>query len=91
MVFTRSIKRITMNDDTSFDVEPGGVVVFVGPNNAGKSQALRNITGHFTNGKQSHEINVVSEIVWRRDRGGAAVTGVACHPRNFPADSAAMV
>jgi energy-coupling factor transporter ATP-binding protein EcfA2 len=67
MVFTRSIKRITMNDDTSFDVEPGGVVVFVGPNNAGKSQALRNITGHFTNGKQSHEINVISEIVWRRD------------------------
>jgi len=69
MVFIRSIRRITINDDTSFDVEPGGVVVFVGPNNAGKSQALRNISGHFANGPQSHEINVVTEVDWHRDGG----------------------
>lgn len=39
-----AITRITLNDETSVDLPESGVVLFVGPNNAGKSQALRDIS-----------------------------------------------
>ena len=37
------ISRLVFNNGESLSVEPGSIVVFVGPNNAGKSQALRDI------------------------------------------------
>lgn len=43
-----SVTLLTMSDGTSVTVPRGGVVVFVGPNNAGKSVSLRDIRSHLT-------------------------------------------
>ena len=37
------ISKVHFNDDTILDTQRNSIVVFVGPNNAGKSQALRDI------------------------------------------------
>lgn len=37
------IKSLTFNDGNSIPVNPGDIVVFVGPNNSGKSQSLKDI------------------------------------------------
>lgn len=37
------VSSITFNNDVCFDVKPDDIVVFVGPNNAGKSQSLLDI------------------------------------------------
>lgn len=37
--------NLTTSDGTQVDLPQTGVVIFVGPNNAGKSQALRDLTG----------------------------------------------
>ena len=36
-------RSITFSDDTTLELDPADVVVFVGPNNAGKSLALREL------------------------------------------------
>ena len=38
--------QIEMSDGTTIELPAGGVVIFVGPNNAGKSQSLKNLRGH---------------------------------------------
>ena len=38
------ISKIIFNNGAALDVEKNGIVVFVGPNNVGKSQALKDIT-----------------------------------------------
>ena len=38
-----TINRLVFNDGTSIDLTPRDIVVFVGPNNMGKSQSLRDI------------------------------------------------
>ena len=38
-----TINRLVFNDGTSIDLSPQDIVVFVGPNNMGKSQSLRDI------------------------------------------------
>lgn len=38
-----TINRLVFNDGTSIDLTPHDIVVFVGPNNMGKSQSLRDI------------------------------------------------
>lgn len=43
MVATTAITAFTLNDGTTVEVPENGVVLFVGPNNAGKSQALRDL------------------------------------------------
>src|SRR6202035_5126302 len=45
-VFRFAIGSITFSDQTQLEVPVEGVVVLVGPNNAGKSAALRDIAGH---------------------------------------------
>lgn len=40
------VKQVEFSDGTSLLVPETGVVLFVGPNNAGKSQALRDVVGH---------------------------------------------
>lgn len=39
------IDKIRISDGTELDTSPGGVTIFVGPNNSGKSQALKDILG----------------------------------------------
>jgi energy-coupling factor transporter ATP-binding protein EcfA2 len=43
MTVATRLRRIVISDGTSVEVPESGVVVFVGPNNSGKSQALRDI------------------------------------------------
>ena len=45
-MFRFAIGSITFSDQTQLEVPVEGVVVLVGPNNAGKSAALRDIAGH---------------------------------------------
>ena len=40
-----TFNSITFSDGTTISLEPNDVVVFVGPNNAGKSVALRELEG----------------------------------------------
>lgn len=37
------ISRITFNNGESLDISRDDIVIFVGPNNAGKSQSLKDI------------------------------------------------
>lgn len=53
------ISKITFNNGVSFDVEENSIVVFVGPNNAGKSQTLKDI--YSLSGKGQNSV-VVSDI-----------------------------
>ena len=43
MPISFSINSISLKDDQIFDLDPGGVLVIVGPNNVGKSAMLRGI------------------------------------------------
>ena len=37
------ISKIHFNDETYVDIQQNDIIIFVGPNNAGKSQALKDI------------------------------------------------
>ena len=37
------ISKIHFNDGTSLDIQQNDIIIFVGPNNAGKSQSLKDI------------------------------------------------
>ena len=41
-----TFSKITFSDSSSISLEPDDVVVFVGPNNAGKSAALRDLEAY---------------------------------------------
>jgi energy-coupling factor transporter ATP-binding protein EcfA2 len=55
-----TVKSMTFSDATKIELEPSDVVVFVGPNNAGKSRVLADIQGAFHNhaGKVSPNIEL---------------------------------
>src|SRR5689334_9433081 len=57
---TVTVKSMTFSDGTRIEFEPSDVVVFVGPNNAGKSRVLVDIQEAFRNhtGKVSPEIKL---------------------------------
>ncbi|MBR1449263.1 MAG: AAA family ATPase [Prevotella sp.] len=42
-MFYSKINQITFNNGESLDIQPNDIVIFVGPNNSGKSQSLRDI------------------------------------------------
>ena len=50
MPATTAITSLILNDGTTVDLQESGVVLFVGPNNAGKSQALRDLAKLATSG-----------------------------------------
>jgi ABC-type hemin transport system ATPase subunit len=50
MAVKLTVTSLQMSDGTSVLVPPTGVVVFVGPNNSGKSLSLRNIRDHLYRG-----------------------------------------
>ena len=47
------ISKITFNNGVTLDVEKNSIVAFVGPNNVGKSQALKDIYSLSGNGQNS--------------------------------------
>ena len=61
------INRIVFNDGTKMDINENDIIVFVGPNNAGKSQALKDIY-ELSNRKQPSV--VVSDIGLHRETEG---------------------
>ena len=58
-----TFESITFSDGTTILLEPTDVVVFVGPNNAGKSVALRELEGHIQN---SYRGIVLTNVKLRR-------------------------
>lgn len=53
------ISRITFNNGESLDISRDDIVIFVGPNNAGKSQSLKDI---YTLSEQKMPTTVISDI-----------------------------
>lgn len=58
-----NFQSVTFSDGSTFDLDDSDVVVFVGPNNAGKSLALAELEGHLSNSVGS---KVVSEAPTRK-------------------------
>lgn len=57
------VKQVEFSDGTSLPVPDTGVVLFVGPNNAGKSRALRDIVGHARGGGFSGKVVTTTEFI----------------------------
>ena len=60
-----TFESITFSDGTTVEVEPHDVVVLVGPNNAGKSVALRELEGYVGGNPDS---KVVASVELRKVR-----------------------
>ena len=63
------ISRLQFNNGESLNVKQDDIVVFVGPNNAGKSQSLKDI---YTLSKEKKPTIVVSDIVITKQAGSLA-------------------
>ena len=48
MIIGTPISTLQMSDGSVVSVPRNGIVVFVGPNNSGKSVSLRDMLGHLT-------------------------------------------
>ena len=57
-----TFESITFSDDTTITLEPTDVVVLVGPNNAGKSAALRELETHISNSSQGTVVTQVKYL-----------------------------
>lgn len=57
------ITSLRFNDGTTLEIGKSDIVVVVGPNNAGKSAALREIHSKLVNGRQAQS-NVLSEVTF---------------------------
>ena len=55
-----TISRLVFNDGTSIDLKPRDIVVFVGPNNMGKSQSLKDIFNSISSDNGSLVVKDVS-------------------------------
>lgn len=55
------VKSLHFNDGTTVELEPGHVIVFVGANNVGKSNALRDISGELRSERRSTH-KVITEL-----------------------------
>jgi predicted ATPase len=62
------VKSLKFNDGSTLDLEPGHVVVFVGANNVGKSNALRDIAGGLRSERRSGH-KVVIEVAIEEPEG----------------------
>jgi ABC-2 type transport system ATP-binding protein len=62
----RSTKEVNAVDGISFDLAPGEIVGFLGPNEAGKTTTLKMLSGllHPTSG----EVKVLGHVPWRREK-----------------------
>ena len=61
------VESLTFNEGTVLDLEPDSIVVFVGPNNVGKSQALRDVYSHIGQSSSSIVIRDISFTLPDRD------------------------
>ena len=58
-----TLQSITFSDGTTITLQPTDVVVLVGPNNAGKSAALRELENHV---RSSYPGTIVTQVISRR-------------------------
>ena len=59
------ISEITCGDGTQIPIKSNDIIVFVGPNNSGKSQALKDIYALYLSINEPH--NVVKELKKQKD------------------------
>lgn len=57
------ISKIHFNDGTDVDIQQNDIVIFVGPNNAGKSQSLKDI---YTLASEKQQTTVVTDITIKK-------------------------
>ena len=67
MSFRFGLESITFNEGTTIDVPDQGILVLVGPNNAGKSVALREIVTRLTQRTALVPTRVVTNVDAARD------------------------
>src|SRR5258708_40132649 len=67
MPFRFGLASLRFSDGTSIDLPDKGVLVLVGPNNAGKSVALRDIVTRITRPAELQPSRVVTDVALRRD------------------------
>ena len=58
------ISKIHFNDGTDVAIQQNDIVIFVGPNNAGKSQSLKDI---YMLAKEKQQTTVVTDITIRKN------------------------
>lgn len=58
------ISKIHFNDGTDVDIQQNDIVIFVGPNNAGKSQSLKDI---YMLAKEKQQTTVVTDLTIRKN------------------------
>lgn len=63
MAYNYKLTDLVFNDGTT--IQPGKLTVFIGPNNAGKSRALKDIVAITTRGKSANAI-VATDANWTR-------------------------
>lgn len=57
------ISKIYFNNGTHVDIQQNDIIIFVGPNNAGKSQSLKDI---YTLSSKKYPTTVVSDITIKK-------------------------
>ena len=62
------ISDIVLSDGTKFDIPKSGVVILVGPNNAGKSQSLKDLQGLARHGESSYKPRSIVRSTFNKDR-----------------------
>ena len=58
-----TFRSLTFSDGTIIDLDPADIVVFVGPNNAGKSLALREIEQHVGDSREPLVVKSADKVV----------------------------
>lgn len=67
MKTTCKVKRIVFNDGQDLEVSPTDIVVFVGANNCGKSQSLKDINQAFANSEHNIVVKQIEYQISGRD------------------------
>ncbi len=57
------VSKVHFNDGTYVDIQQNDIIIFVGPNNAGKSQSLKDI---YTLASEKQQTTVVTDITIKK-------------------------
>lgn len=76
-----SIDRLIFNDGTELPLNPTDIVVFVGPNNAGKSRSLKDIYSLLSSPNGSIVVRDVEKRIHNADRIRENIRGMSLASR----------
>lgn len=68
------ISKVAFNNGQSIDINKNDIVIFVGPNNVGKSQALKDIYALCKNKEAPIVVSALVNIFWTQNYKNYSVT-----------------